>query len=64
MGVKGEIIMGFSPEVKLAQFLSLCQVVETGFKPVSTKAGVFIAGVSALKCGVNGCPGANSRGVL
>jgi len=54
MGLREETIMGFSPEVKLAQYLLLHQVVETGFKPVSTKAGVFIVDISALKCGVNG----------
>jgi len=48
MGLRGEIIMGFSPEVKLAQYLSM-------YQKVMAKAGVFIVDNSALKCGVNGC---------
>jgi len=47
MGLRGETIMGFSPEVKLAQYLLLHQ-------KVMAKAGVFIVDISALKCGVNG----------
>jgi len=47
MGLWGEIIMGFSPEVKLVQYLSL-------YQKVMAKAGVFIVDISALKCGVNG----------
>jgi len=48
MGLREEIIMGFSPDVRLAQYLS-------PYQKVMAKAGVFIAGISALKCGVNGC---------
>jgi len=47
MGLRGEIIMGFSPEIELAQYLSL-------YQKVMAKAGVFIVDTSALKCGGNG----------
>jgi len=47
MGLRGKTIVGFSPEVKLAQYLSL-------YQKVMAKAGVFVVDISALKCGVNG----------